>query len=65
MDVQDTRVEILTPNVSPPVSVPLIVPGFCNMLEQQSNILNPLDEHASEEPANNEKTINEKMIPQE
>ena len=55
--------ETLTPNVSPLVIVPLIVPRFCNMLEQQNNILNQLDEHASEEPANNEKIINEQMIP--
>ena len=34
VDVQETRVETLTPNVSPLVIVPLIVPGFCNMLEQ-------------------------------
>ena len=57
--------ETFIPNVSSPVIVPLFVPQFCNMLEQQSNILNPLDEHASEELANNEKTINEQMIPQE
>ena len=55
--------ETFTPSVSPPVVVPLVVPRFHNMSEQQSNILNPLDEHVSEEPTNNEQAINEQMIP--
>ena len=33
--------------------------------KKQCNILNPLDEHVSEEPAKNEKAINEQMIPQQ
>ena len=57
--------ETFTPNVSPPIGVPLVIPQFDNMLEQQSNILNPLDEHVSNEPTKNEKAINEQMIPQE
>ena len=55
--------ETFTPCVSPLVVVPLVVPQFRNMLKKQSNILNPLDEHVSEELANNEQPINEQMIP--
>ena len=53
VDVQETRVETFTRSVSSTVVVPLVVPWFCNMLEQQSNVLNPL-EHGSEEPVNKE-----------
>ena len=60
MDVQGTRVETFTPNVSPLIVVPLAIG---NMLEQQSNILNSLDEHVSEEPTKNDKAINKQMIP--
>ena len=53
--------ETFTPSVSPLVVVPL----FYNMIEQQSNILKPLDEHVGEELDNDKYVVNEQMIPQE
>ena len=63
VDVQETRVETFTPSVSPPVVVPLIVPQFRNVLEQQNNILTPLDEHVNDEPTNNKQATNEQVLP--
>ena len=63
VDVQETKVETFTPSVSPPVVVPLIVPQFRNVLEQQNNILTPLDEHVNDEPTNNKQATNEQVLP--